>query len=144
MEYKRPESVLVVVYTAAGEVLLLKRAAAPAGVWQSVTGSLRRGETARAAAGRELVEETGIRARPVPTGLVNRFEIVPEARPRYAPGVVFNTEHVFTLELPARAPVRIDPSEHTDWRWLPADEAVAAVWSWSERAAIRAATRPDS
>ena len=38
--WKRPESVLVVVYTVAGEFLLMERAQ-PVGFWQSVTGSLR-------------------------------------------------------------------------------------------------------
>jgi dATP pyrophosphohydrolase len=41
MSYKLPVSVLVLVYTAALEVLLLERAARP-GFWQSVTGSLDR------------------------------------------------------------------------------------------------------
>ncbi|MEO6898003.1 MAG: dihydroneopterin triphosphate diphosphatase, partial [Caldimonas sp.] len=36
--YKIPESVLVVIHTAALDVLLLERADAP-GFWQSVTGS---------------------------------------------------------------------------------------------------------
>ena len=36
--FKIPESVLVVIHTAAAEVLLLERADSP-GFWQSVTGS---------------------------------------------------------------------------------------------------------
>ena len=50
---------LVVIYTAGGEFLLLERRKPP-GFWQSVTGSLEWGETADAAARRELIEETGI------------------------------------------------------------------------------------
>jgi dATP pyrophosphohydrolase len=38
--YKRPESVLVVIHTATGEVLVLRRCQPP-DFWQSVTGSLR-------------------------------------------------------------------------------------------------------
>ncbi|MGD8932832.1 MAG: NUDIX domain-containing protein, partial [Chromatiales bacterium] len=49
--YKRPESVLVVVYTAGGEVLLLRRTR-PRDFWQSVTGSLHWGESPRQAARR--------------------------------------------------------------------------------------------
>ena len=51
--FKRPESVLVVVYTQQLDVLLICRQK-PAGFWQSVTGSLEPGETPSQAAGREL------------------------------------------------------------------------------------------
>jgi dATP pyrophosphohydrolase len=37
--FRRPESVLIVIYTAAGEFLLLERRKPP-GFWQSVTCSL--------------------------------------------------------------------------------------------------------
>ena len=47
--YKRPESVLVVVHSSDGMILLLKRADIE-DFWQSVTGSLDWGETASAAA----------------------------------------------------------------------------------------------
>jgi dATP pyrophosphohydrolase len=60
MTYKLPVSVLVLVHTAALEVLLLERAARP-GFWQSVTGSLDRlDEPLETAAARELKEETGM------------------------------------------------------------------------------------
>ena len=60
--WKRPESVLVVVYTAADEVLVLLRRQPP-DFWQSVTGSLRWDETHPLdAARRELREETGLDA----------------------------------------------------------------------------------
>ncbi|MDE2090244.1 MAG: NUDIX domain-containing protein, partial [Gammaproteobacteria bacterium] len=49
VRYKRPVSVLVVVHTRAGEVLLLERRVPP-GYWQSVTGSLRWNEAPAAAA----------------------------------------------------------------------------------------------
>ena len=55
--YKRPESVLIVVYTAACEVLMLRRVE-PSDFWQSVTGSLEWDESPMGAACRELVEET--------------------------------------------------------------------------------------
>ena len=72
--YKRPESVLVVIYTAAGEVLSLERQQ-PAGYWQSVTGSLHWDEEPRQAALRELREETGLEVGDglIDCGYHNRF-----------------------------------------------------------------------
>jgi len=136
---KLPVSVLVVVHTAGGEVLLLERAARP-GFWQSVTGSLdRMDESAAQAAWREVLEETGIEARPQDIRrwpLAYTFEIFPEWRHRFVPGTTHNTEHVFSLELPARVPVALAPLEHTASQWLAWKEAAAACFSWSNRDAI--------
>ena len=137
--YKRPESVLVVVYTRAGEVLLLKRADNP-DYWQSVTGSMHWGEgQPLAAAVRELREETGITVSPQALHdwqRSNRYIIFPEWRYKYAPGTRENTEHIFSLELPARVAVTLTPSEHTEYLWLPFTDAAARVFSWSNREAI--------
>jgi dATP pyrophosphohydrolase len=135
--YKRPESVLVVVHTRAGEVLLLERAR-PRGFWQSVTGSLEWGEGAAAAAGREVREETGLPACGLrPLGRTAQFRIVPPWRARYAPEARFNTEHWFRLELPGRRLIRLKPGEHRQHRWLPAAVAARRATSWTNRAAIR-------
>jgi dATP pyrophosphohydrolase len=142
--FKRPVSVLVVVHTPTFEVLLLERVAPP-GFWQSVTGSLEADETPAAAALRELAEETGIVA--VPAQLVDwqrthRFEIRPEWRRRYAPDVSHNTEHVFSLCLPERRPVRLAADEHRAQLWLPQQEAARKVFSWSNRDAILSLGQP--
>jgi dATP pyrophosphohydrolase len=132
-------SVLVVVHTVEREVLLLERAARP-GFWQSVTGSLDRiDEPAAAAARREVLEETGIVALPQDFRrwpLAYTFEIFPEWRHRFVPGTTHNTEHVFSLALPARVPVALAPAEHTASQWLTWKEAAAKCFSWSNRDAI--------
>ncbi len=137
MPYKRPESILVVIYTTAKEVLLMQRRDVPT-FWQSVTGSLRENETPKEAAKRELWEETGLVAdeRLQDCQYQNRFEIKPPWRARYDPEVTHNTEYVFSFCLPSRQPIQLNPSEHNRYYWLPRDEAVEKVTSYTNRDAI--------
>ena len=110
----------------------------PSNFWQSVTGSLRWGETPRDAAVRELYEETGFRAggQLVDCRHRERFPIIPPWRSRYAPGVRYNTEHWFRLCLPRRRIVRLNPKEHERILWLPATRAARLASSWTNRDAI--------
>ena len=123
--YKIPQSVLVVIHTAALDVLLLRRADSAVEFWQSVTGSKdSQGEPLEITAQREVREETGIDAhgadcRLTDWRLENVYDIYPQWQWRYAPGVTRNTEHVFGLQVPASTVVRLDPREHTDHQWLP-------------------------
>jgi len=97
--HKQPVSVLVVIHTAALDVLLLERAAHP-GFWQSVTGSREGSETLIDTARREVLEETGVDTSSgvlLDWKLSNTFEIFAEWRHRYAPGVTHNIENVITL-----------------------------------------------
>lgn len=137
-EHKRPVSVLVVIHTPDLHILLLERAAHP-GYWQSVTGSQEGDETLAATAAREVNEETGLLVTPGALNdwqLSNRFEIFPEWRHRYAPGVSQNTEHVFSLAVDHAGPVKLAPDEHIAYLWLPWREAAAKCFSWSNRDAI--------
>ncbi|HET7396523.1 MAG TPA: dihydroneopterin triphosphate diphosphatase [Gammaproteobacteria bacterium] len=137
--FKRPESVLVVIHTAGGEVLQLRRHE-PAGFWQSVTGSLAGNETPSKAAIREVLEETGLVADDglTDTGVTNRYPIHPAWQHKFAPGVKENTEYVFSLQLPERSDIRLDPAEHSEYRWLPREAAAAAAGSHTDRDAILA------
>jgi dATP pyrophosphohydrolase len=137
--HKIPVSVLVVIYTADGQVLLIERADAP-GFWQSVTGSQDEDETIEETAIREVREETGLDAGDfelTPWGIETRYEIYDRWRHRYAPGVTHNTEHVFGLKLPAPLPVTLAPREHLNYAWLPWQAAAERCFSPSNAAAIR-------
>lgn len=138
MVYKQPVSVLVVIYTAALDVLLLERADHP-GYWQSVTGSRDDEEPLSETAAREAYEETGLEAARYKLSdwhYQNRYEIYPHWRHRYAPGVTQNTEHVYGLELPAIQAVKLSPREHLNYVWLPWQEAAEKCFSPSNRAMI--------
>ena len=138
--YKIPISVLVLIHTADLQVLLIERADRP-GFWQSVTGSKETlDEPLEVTAVREVGEETGLNARLYPLRNWNRqnqFEIFSRWSGRYAPGTTHNTEHVFSLELPLALPVTLAPLEHTQYVWLPWQEAAEKCFSWSNAAAIR-------
>ena len=137
MAFKLPESVLVVVHTAALEVLLIERAANP-GFWQSVTGSREPDDPdLEATARRELREETGLSAGTLTDWrLENRYEIWPQWRNRYAPDVSHNTEHVFGFLVPEVTVATLDPKEHIAQMWLPWQQAMEKVFSPSNRDAI--------
>ncbi len=126
MTPKLPVSVLVVVHTPQGEVLLLERASRP-GFWQSVTGSLDRPD--------EPLEQEPAALRRWPVAYT--FEIFAQWRQRFAPGTTHNTEHLFSMELQQRVPVALAPEEHVASLWLPWRDAAAKCFSWSNRDAIR-------
>lgn len=142
--HKIPESVLVVLHTAALDVLLIRRADASEH-WQSVTGSKDSwDEDFRQTAAREVQEETGILCAEgsllAPMlhdwQLENVYEIYPQWRHRYAPGVVRNRERVFGLQVPAGTPVQLSPREHTAYQWLPYHVAAQTCFSPSNAEAI--------
>ena len=89
-------------------------------------------------------EETGLDASAdlTDSGVINRYPIHPAWRHRYAPGVVANTEYVFSLLLPERETVTLDPEEHREYRWLPRGAAAGLASSSTDQAAILALVPP--
>ena len=139
---KIPISVLVVIYKSNGEVLLIERAD-KSGFWQSVTGSLDSpDEDLRVAAAREVLEETGIDVQSLPVNSLRdmhhqiEYEIYPQWRLRYAPGVTRNTEHWFSLLVPSDTQVQLAPREHVAYQWLAFTEAAKKCFSPSNGVAI--------
>ncbi len=139
MAYKQPVSVLVIIHTPNGQVLLIERAQQP-GFWQCVTGSREEGDRDLLhTAVREVQEETGIRSRPqdlLDWQITNTYEIYPAWRHRYAPGVTLNTENVMSLCVARTQAVVLSAHEHQAWQWLDWREAADACFSPSNAEAI--------
>ena len=135
--YRRPESVLVLVYTKEAEVLILKRSN-PFPCWQSVTGSLEDNESQEVAAYRELKEETGLIDEGVMTcnNISRTYAVDSRWRHKYKDHNETNIEYEFFYLLDNRSEIKLNSLEHTEYRWLPIDAAVKKVWSWTNKKAL--------
>ncbi|MGB3724408.1 MAG: dihydroneopterin triphosphate diphosphatase [Glaciecola sp.] len=136
--YKRPESVLVVLYNEHQQVLVLQRDDDPY-FWQSVTGSLEDDETPIQTARREVLEETNINLYHHPLSVIdcrltNQYHIRPDWQSRYAPGVNVNHEYVFCAQVSRAVDIKL--TEHLQYLWLAKQDAIDKVWSPSNKAAI--------
>ncbi len=138
-QYKIPVSILVIIYTKDMEILLLHRKDKK-NFWQSVTGSIEEGESPVNAAKRELLEETGIDHKKfllLDWKFSQQYEIFPHWRYRYEPNVTHNIEHVFSVELPEKIIVNLEPSEHKEYKWVPLHDAIKEVFSGTNADALK-------
>jgi 8-oxo-dGTP pyrophosphatase MutT (NUDIX family) len=111
----RTNEVLIVVRRAE-EYLVVHRSPENGGYWHQIAGGVEPGETPPAAAVRELGEETGLAAEPIPIARAFEYEGI----------------HVdcFLAEAPAGWEPELD-WEHDDYRWLSAP-AAADLMYWPE------------
>ncbi|SET36250.1 dihydroneopterin triphosphate diphosphatase [Thorsellia anophelis] len=138
-KYKKPESVLVVIFIAKSkEVLMLQRKDDPS-FWQSVTGSLEGNEIPYQTAIREVAEEIGLDIIKEKLTLIDckksvMFELFPNMRKRYAPGITHNLEHWFILPLITKPEIKL--TEHLALRWVSIEDAIKLTKSDNNAQAI--------
>jgi dATP pyrophosphohydrolase len=89
---------------------------------------------------REVREETAIACSAdelIELDLINRFEIAPQWREKYAPGITHNEEVCFALKAHL-CEVIIDTREHDAYAWVDYDTAVDMLyWESTRRAFAR-------
>ena len=95
-------------------------------LWQFVTGSIEKGETAWAAAGREMMEETGMKP--------NVLWVVPYVNPFYDPAWdSVNLMPLFAAEVGEDRDPILSP-EHESFAWLSYEKAMSRlVWPGQKR-----------
>ncbi len=114
-----PQRTVAVVVRCDDRILALQRTEARGGFWQPVTGRIDEGESAEAAAQRELEEETGLTIAVRPLNYVHIFA----QRQTQPPKLIEET--AFAVEAPVGFEPRLDPFEHQRFDWLAADDAIA-------------------
>ncbi|MGY5453416.1 NUDIX hydrolase [Agarivorans sp. MS3-6] len=126
---RQPFSVNVFLYrfrSGAIEYLMLKRVPRPdmqlGAFWQAVTGGMEEGENIQQTAVREVYEETNLRiARLQSTNFSYRFLIKDQWRDTYGYAADDILETVFCAEV---CDEPILSNEHSDYQWLPYNEAI--------------------
>tara|TARA_B100000003_G_C10742552_1_gene295660 strand:- start:79 stop:525 length:447 start_codon:yes stop_codon:yes gene_type:complete len=138
-KYKNPNSILLIIFTTKFKVLLLKKNS-KRDLWQSVTGSMELGENPYDTALRELQEETGINKQKsdlIFDDLSHKFMIYSEWIDRYEESTYSNKEYIFSLKLNNEVSVKLS-REHSSYKWVDLNDAIHLVFSWTNKAALKA------
>ena len=112
------------------EFLVAHRSPDSGGYWHTIAGGVEAGEEWRAAAVRELREETGLEAAELQP--IGEFAYVRESW-ESEPGLRVDVRAFLAVVGPEWEPTLNE--EHTEYRWLPRD-AAAALLFWPEPAAL--------
>lgn len=117
------------------EACLIRRDRHGEPVWGLPKGHLEPGEDARAAAAREVQEETGVSGEILEElGTIAYQFTRPGAPARYA-----KTVHFFLMRAAGGSPDQHDPQEVLEARWMPFEEAVRLVAYANERTILERA-----
>lgn len=110
----------------AQEFLLLQTNERRGSFWQNVTGKVEDKETYEEGALREAIEETGLRIEGIQEIL--NLGLCYEFTDQHKRKVV---EETFLIIMDEKWEVKIDPSEHRDFKWVPIDEIFDGIVKYS-------------
>jgi lipoyl(octanoyl) transferase len=121
-----------------GRVLLLRRTPERGGFWQPVTGRIEAGESAQAAAERELGEETGLPGPVRALDYRHAFALSPDVNRVREGSLVVAEEVAFGAPLAGAGEPRLS-REHCQHAWLSPEQALARVPFAGLRRAVKLA-----
>jgi len=114
MNYKNPNSVLVVIYAESTNRVLMLQRKDDSEFWQSVTGTLEEGETSWQAAVREVKEEMGLIIKPEQLRFITTYP-----NNYLYKNVPYRTMDIFfECELKAEEVHIVAPDEIKELRWI--------------------------